>query len=142
MISLYETLTINDKEYIIAEPSEEKKIGLIYTDITINNQTLKGYSFKDKNYSDYYLITLINESGEECLYMYETTEGTLQKYVSMTPYFMYGLSAIAVLSFISVLFFILYIKNKRKLSQLKHKKTLSENNDDHNIQWPTYNDIQ
>lgn len=51
-----------------------------FKDITINNNTLKGWVFEDKDYAHYSLIMVMNEKGEKVIYQYEDTENTLQLY--------------------------------------------------------------
>lgn len=51
-----------------------------FKDITIDNNTLKGWVFEDKDYAHYSLIMVMNEKGEKVIYQYEDTENTLQLY--------------------------------------------------------------
>ncbi len=118
----YETLTINGKTYVILNiPSDlEEQDGLVKSTVTIDDIELEGWTFEDENHQNYYVVYLLNEDGERVLYSYETTEGTLQKYVSyvtpevnhMMTYIFIGTTAIFAISTVAIL--CVYLRFKRK----------------------------
>lgn len=80
----YETITILSKTYVILDVSKdiEKQDGLVRGKVTIGEVELDGWTFEDKNHENYSVVYLMNDAGEKNLYVYENTEGTLQKYVA------------------------------------------------------------
>ncbi len=54
--------------------------GLISGKVKINDLQIDGWSFKNEQLKNYSILYLMNDAGEKNLYMYEATEGTLQKY--------------------------------------------------------------
>lgn len=42
---------------------------------------MKCWTFEDQEHANYSVVYLMNDAGEKNLYSYESTEGTLQKYV-------------------------------------------------------------
>ena len=80
----YETITILSKTYVILDVSKdiEKQDGLVRGKVAIGELELDGWTFEDKNHQNYSVVYLMNDAGEKNLYVYENTEGTLQKYVA------------------------------------------------------------
>lgn len=77
----YTPVTVRGETYIPEDISKTNKEGMTYTTITINNVEMKGYVYNSKEKQNYSLVKLINEKGEEQQYLYEKSEGTLQKYI-------------------------------------------------------------
>ena len=50
--------------------------------VTICELELDGWTFEDENHQNYSVVYLMNDAGEKNLYVYENTEGTLQKYAA------------------------------------------------------------
>ena len=80
----YETITILSKTYVILDVSKdiEKQDGLVRGKVTICELELDGWTFEDENHQNYSVVYLMNDAGEKNLYVYENTEGTLQKYAA------------------------------------------------------------
>lgn len=80
----YETITILSKTYVILDVSKdiEKQDGLVRGKVTIGELELDGWTFEDENHQNYSVVYLMNDAGEKNLYVYENTEGTLQKYAA------------------------------------------------------------
>lgn len=78
----YQTITIDNKIFVIIDiPSDQQtKEGMTFTTLTIQEQELSGWKYDDQNLSDYQLLYLMNvQTGEKNFYLYEVTEGTIQK---------------------------------------------------------------
>lgn len=99
-----------------------------FQDLTIDNITLKGWVFNDKDYSHYSLIMVMNEKGEKVIYQYEDTENTLQLYrqieekeieTDQTSLYIFMLTTgIFALSTIASLVY-LYLFKKKSISAIK-----------------------
>ncbi len=50
--------------------------------VTIGEQEVEAYVYKDEKLSDFAVVCAINEDGEKGFYRYDTKEGTLQRYVA------------------------------------------------------------
>lgn len=107
---------------------KEEKVGFEMSQITIGDKEIMGYRFKD-GFSNYFLICAMNNEGQILEYLYEEKEGTLQLYsgsapVSYSQYealtkevsnkqiIIYILSAIILVSFVTII--ILYIKLRKE----------------------------
>lgn len=78
----YQTITIDNKVFVIIDISSDQqtKEGMTFTTLTIQEQELSGWKYDDQNLSDYQLLYLMNvQTGEKNFYLYEVTEGTIQK---------------------------------------------------------------
>lgn len=82
VVSQYQTISVYGKEYILVTApqniDETKELDEIK--IKIDNVELAGWKFEEKELSHYTLVYLMNDAGESGLYIYEDSEGTLQKY--------------------------------------------------------------
>lgn len=50
--------------------------------VTIGEQEVEAYVYKDEKLSDFAIVCAINDEGEKGFYRYDTKEGTLQRYVA------------------------------------------------------------
>lgn len=50
--------------------------------VTVGEQEVEAYVYKDEKLSDFAVVCAINEDGEKGFYRYDTKEGTLQRYVA------------------------------------------------------------
>lgn len=84
IIRQYETIEIQGRTYVLLNIPEElnEQDGLVFSKIKLGDLEIDGWSFEDKNHANYSVVYLMNEAGEKCLYTYEGTEGTLQKYIA------------------------------------------------------------
>lgn len=84
IVSEFKKIKINEKEYIPLPLTTEKKEikQLTSTKVMIKDIELNGWIFKEDYLQDYCLVYLMNDEGNESLYSYEKSEGSLQKYTS------------------------------------------------------------
>lgn len=72
--------------YMVDIPKDKQEIeGMIFQEVTIEGMKLKGWKFKDKEFSNYSLISVMNEQGKMIYYQYESTENTLQLFSNSAP---------------------------------------------------------
>ena len=85
--SIYKPIQLLGKSLVMIDVPDvlQKKNGMKFTTITIDNQKLKGWTFKDKNFQNYYLIYVMDTKGNVKYYQYEKTEETLQLYSGAAP---------------------------------------------------------
>lgn len=76
-------ITINKHSFFLGDWQEEKE-GFEFSTITIQGKEIKGYKFKE-GFSDYFLLSAMNNNGEIVEYLYEMKEGTLQLYLDSAP---------------------------------------------------------
>lgn len=79
----YETVEIKGTQYVLLDiPSDmEEQVGLTKNKVKFGDLEIEGWSYNDEKHQNYSVVYLMNEAGEKNLYSYESTEGTLQKYV-------------------------------------------------------------
>lgn len=84
VVRQYETIDVNGKTYVLLNIPEDMKNqkGLVFGKVKLGELELDGWTFKDENHKAYCVVYLLNSNGEKTLYVYEQTEGTLQKYVA------------------------------------------------------------
>lgn len=83
--SIYKPLSIGKNLAIVNIPTElEERSGMKFGDITIQDVSLKGWTYEDAALSNYSLIYAMNEFGEYNYYQYESSENTLQLYPNMS----------------------------------------------------------
>ncbi|MEG0366087.1 MAG: cadherin-like beta sandwich domain-containing protein [Coprobacillus sp.] len=84
VVGKYEVLTILGKNYtLLPIPADMlKQNNLNQSKVKVGDIEIEGWSFTDKEHTNYSVIYLMNDAGEKGLYTYEGTEGTLQKYVA------------------------------------------------------------
>lgn len=80
--SVIKKLTIVGKQVYAIEIDEENKemAGFTYTDVTVDEMSLKGWKYNDPAFANYTLIYVMDENGNTKYYMYEVNENTLQLY--------------------------------------------------------------
>lgn len=85
--SIYKPIALLGNQYaLITVPEDMKKMtGYKYTDIEIDGQKFKGWTFKDKEFKNYSLIYLMNDKGEKHLYQYESSMNRLQLFSGAAP---------------------------------------------------------
>lgn len=144
--SIYKPIQLLGKSLVMIDVPDvlQKKNGMKFTTITIDNQKLKGWTFKDKNFQNYYLIYVMDTKGNVKYYQYEKTEETLQLYSGAAPitahdyekekansgnsWLIYaGLGSSAVL--LAVLIYT-YLRNKKNVAYLMTQRRLNYRNED------------
>lgn len=71
-------------EVTIPEKYHTKK-GFTFGNITVDENTLKGWKFNDKELKNYKLLYLLDENMKPDFYQYESKENVLQKYSKNAP---------------------------------------------------------
>ncbi len=122
IISEYKTISVNGKNYVVLEVNDEiKGIDNLKTGtIKIAETEMKCWTFEDQEHANYSVVYLMNDAGEKNLYSYESTEGTLQKYVpsieknemGMITYIFIGTTVVFAATSIGLL--VLYMNFKKK----------------------------
>ena len=121
VIRKYETIEINGKTYVLLDSLDSKITDSLKKDkVKIGDIELNGWTFEDKEHANYSVVYLMNDAGEKNLYSYESTEGTLQKYIpsvekndmNMMTYIFIGTTAVFAVSTATVAY--LYMSFKKK----------------------------
>ncbi len=120
VIGQYQTITVLSKEYTLLTipDSMKQQDGLKSSKVKIGDVEIEGWSFEDEKLHNYSVVYLMNEAGEKGLYVYEGTEGTLQKYTEPTKetptmtYILIGTTTIFALG-CAVLGYMLYSSKKK-----------------------------
>lgn len=83
IISIFTPITILGRNLFVVDLSAEQqqREGMKYQELTIDNNQLMGWIYEDEQYSQYSLITVMNEQGKLVTYQYEKTEDSLQLYL-------------------------------------------------------------
>lgn len=108
-------LTVLDKPTEVAVPD-----GFTETVISINNESYKAWKSSDEQYKNYYLIYGIADEYSAGLYLYHSTENTLQRFLNIVEtveihdnadesFSLYAIIAIVTLAVISLTLFIIII---------------------------------
>ena len=132
--SIYRTVQLAGKNLIVIDVPKklQKQEGLVYGKFTIDEVEFHGWTFEEKALKNFCIIYLMDETGKEKLYCYETSEKTLQLYsgnvVDEATFSKLNeklddlnllcnvLGAVALLAVItSGVLFVLYRKEKKKL---------------------------
>lgn len=128
--SIYIPVTLFSKSYAVVDIPEDEELttGFKESDIDIDGQTLPGYEFENKNFSNYAIFYLMDENGKSNFYQFERTQNVLQlysksasitqkQYLSMlkeksgNQKIMFGLLSLDVLLLIGLIVLILLYKN-------------------------------
>lgn len=120
VIGQYQTITVLSKEYTLLTipDSMKQQDGLKSSKVKIGDVEIEGWNFEDEKLHNYSVVYLMNEAGEKGLYVYEGTEGTLQKYTEPTKetptmtYILIGTTTIFALG-CAVLGYMLYSSKKK-----------------------------
>lgn len=82
LISVFKPVSILGRNVIIYDLTEEEQVreNMIYSEVTIDNITLYGWTYENPEFADYIHIKVMNEFGEKVIYQYEKTENSLQLY--------------------------------------------------------------
>lgn len=82
IISVFKPVSILGRNVIVYDLTEEEQIreNMVYSEVTIDNITLYGWTYENPDFADYIHIKVMNEFGEKVIYQYEKTENSLQLY--------------------------------------------------------------
>lgn len=128
--SIYIPVTLFSKSYAVVDIPEDEELitGFKEANIEIDGQTLPGYEFENKDFSNYAIFYLMDENGKSNFYQFERTQNVLQlysksasitqkQYLSMlkeksgNQKIMFGLLSLDVLLLIGLIVLILLYKN-------------------------------
>lgn len=78
---LFQVLRVSGKDYVILSLPEGQlnRVGYKTGGIQLQGNSIQVWKYADEGLEDYYQMYLINEDGEQGIYQYEASEGTLQK---------------------------------------------------------------
>ena len=84
--SPFRQITGTGATYILHDlpESEVSPLGTITDTVTISEQTVSAYRYKDPELADYAIVYLTAENGVSGYYTYDTTDGSLQRYHTVT----------------------------------------------------------
>lgn len=128
--SIYIPVTLFSKSYAVVDIPEDEELttGFKEANIEVDGQTLPGYEFENKDFSNYAIFYLMDENGKSNFYQFERTQNVLQlysksasitqkQYLSMlkeksgNQKIMFGLLSLDVLLLIGLIVLILLYKN-------------------------------
>lgn len=122
VVSMYETITVNGKSYVIVTPNTVPDFinNLAKTTVKIGDKQVNGWKFNEKELSSYSIIYLMNEEGQKNYYTYDKIEGTLQRYTmiedntsnNLTTYILAGTTGGFFIT--TIIFSTLYYTFKKK----------------------------
>ena len=80
IISVFRPISILGRNVIVYDLTEEEQIreNMVYSEVTIDGQTLYGWTYENPDYANYIQIKVMNEFGQKVVYQYEKTENSLQ----------------------------------------------------------------
>lgn len=76
-------ITIGKHSFYLVDLQEEKE-GFELSTTKIEDKEIVGYKFKN-GFTDYFLLSVMNNEGKMIDYLYETKEGSLQLYLASAP---------------------------------------------------------
>lgn len=82
IVSVFKPVSILGRNVIVYDLTEEEQIreNMVYSEVTIDDITLYGWTYENPDFADYIHIKVMNEFGEKVIYQYEKTENSLQLY--------------------------------------------------------------
>lgn len=85
--SIYIPVTLFSKSYAVIDIPEDEELttGFKEATIEIDSQSLPGYEFENKDFSNYAILYLMDETGTANFYQYERTQNVLQIYSKAAP---------------------------------------------------------
>lgn len=107
----YQTVSVQGQTYICIDFEKDMKgiEGLSTGEVKIGEISIPCWRYDDNRLENYSIVYLMNQTGEKCLYSYELTEGTLQKYTSIETdesdtlvYILSGTSVILLICVVSL----------------------------------------
>lgn len=85
--SIYIPVTLFSKSYAVIDIPEDEELttGFKEATIEIDSQSLPGYEYENKDFSNYAILYLMDETGTVNFYQYERTQNVLQIYSKAAP---------------------------------------------------------
>ncbi|NLC34686.1 MAG: cadherin-like beta sandwich domain-containing protein [Erysipelothrix sp.] len=79
-VSKFVLLPIYSEQYLLLEVpvNDQKRLNMTYTDVTIADQTFKGFKYDDPALSSFSIIYVRNMAGEDVYYQYEAGDEAYQ----------------------------------------------------------------
>lgn len=83
LVSLFKPITLLGRNVYQIDVNENdiQKEHMIFQELTIDKNQLKGWTYEEPSLSQYSLIIVMNEQGEKVIYQYEKSEDSLQLYL-------------------------------------------------------------
>lgn len=70
----------NNVYYLGIPKNLQKRVGMQYEEVNVDQQKMMGWTFKDKSFANYTLIYVMDQKGTMKYYLHEKEENTLQLY--------------------------------------------------------------
>ena len=136
--TLYNPITLDNRSFVVMK-IDTPFDNTVESELMIDDTVIEGgYTFVNESMSNYYLFHLLNvETGLDNLYLYETTEGTIQIYTAVettvsstsTLTIIFGVvSGVLLMALIGFFFYFRHFKMKTYLAIKDYYKNLYQKN--------------
>lgn len=87
LTSSFRPMTLLGNRLFVIDIAEDlqKREGMTFTTVTVDEQELPGWRYDEAGFDNYSLIYVMNEQGEMQYYQYEASQNTLQLYSNAAP---------------------------------------------------------
>lgn len=87
LTSSFRPMTLLGNRLFVVDIAEDlqKREGMTFTTVTVDEQKLPGWRYDEAGFDNYSLIYVMNEQGEMQYYQYEASQNTLQLYSNAAP---------------------------------------------------------
>ena len=87
LTSSFRPMTLLGNRLFVVDIAEDlqKREGMTFTTVTVDEQELPGWRYDESGFDNYSLIYVMNEQGEMQYYQYEASQNTLQLYSNAAP---------------------------------------------------------
>ena len=87
LTSSFRPMTLLGNRLFVVDIAEDlqKREGMTFTTVTVDEQELPGWHYDEAGFDNYSLIYVMNEQGEMQYYQYEASQNTLQLYSNAAP---------------------------------------------------------
>lgn len=87
LTSSFRPMTLLGNRLFVVDIAEDlqKREGMTFTTVTVDEQELPGWRYDEAGFDNYSLIYVMNEQGEMQYYQYEASQNTLQLYSNAAP---------------------------------------------------------
>lgn len=147
IVSVFRPVSILGRNVIVFDLSDEEKNrkNMVYTEVTIDEVTLPGWTYENPEISNYIHVLVMNEFGEKVVYQYEKTENSLQLYkeyeekedkdnvkgekFAIDGYSLYiiaGLGGLCILLILSIIIMAATRKQRYSVRKRKYQKKLEK----------------
>ena len=151
VVAKYQPLKINGKSFIsVSIPEEMKNMkGLVETLVKLKDTEITGWKFENQTFENFFLVYLMDETGETHIYQYEQTEESLQlynggaavlqtdydqlvkDYEKMTIFFYVACAVSGIMLILSIFALINANKLKKRLLETSRIRRMDENKTSH-----------